>query len=72
MLERKQGWHRVIRFVIAMASLAGLGVAAWRTMEAPLLRAVTLAVLASFAVRIVLVKRSREREDREADKGTGS
>ncbi len=60
------------RLVIAMACLAGLGVAVWRTMEEPLLRAVTLAVLASFAVRIVLVKRSREREEREADKGTGS
>jgi heme A synthase len=55
--ERRTG---VSRFLLAMLLFAALGVAAWRTLDDPAMRqarAVTLAVIASFAVRTYLTYR---------------
>jgi type II secretory pathway component PulJ len=48
----------VSRFLLAMFLFAVLGVAAWRTLSDGTTRAVTLAVIASFAVRTFLTFRS--------------
>jgi hypothetical protein len=48
----------VNRFLLAMLLFVVLGVAAWRTLSDGTTRAVTLAVLASFAVRTFLTFRS--------------
>ena len=44
----------VSRFLLAMLLFVGLAVAAWRTLSDGTTRAVTLAVIASFAVRTYL------------------
>jgi uncharacterized membrane protein YfcA len=53
-----------------MVLFAALGVLIVRTLDDPTLRVVTLAVVASFAVRTVLAQRRKEREEREADKSS--
>ena len=61
------------KFGIAMLCFVALGASAWRTLDDPAMRqarAVTLAVIASFAVRTVLVLRKKEREEQGVDKSS--
>jgi uncharacterized membrane protein YfcA len=53
-----------------MVLFAVLGVLVVRTLEDPTLRVVTLAVVASFAVRTVLAQRRKDREARQANKSS--
>ena len=59
------------RFLLAMLLFAALGVAAWRTLDDPAMRqtrAVTLAIVASFAVRTWFTYRSKLREEVKREK----
>ena len=60
------------RFLLAMVLFAGLGFAAWQTLDHPDMhqaRAVTLAVIASFAVRTWFSYRSGLKEKQSETSG---
>jgi hypothetical protein len=62
--------ENVSRFAIAMICFAALAVAAWRTLDDPQMknvRAVTVAVIASFAVRTWLAHRAETRKQSDSE-----